>query len=394
MNSEISPSSSFAALPVRRRETLEIFDTALKLYRRYFWVLIGWSALVSATALTSIFAGPLYLLTMPFLYGSVSCCVAGAVRGQNVGFRQCWQFSKPRYGAMLGVLFLSFLVFLAAMMALYLAMFLIGIAGISLLANAPEPVQIVAAVIGVITWLLFVSVAGVVAFGWVNMVPIVACLEDDKRGTAAMGRAFELLKGHWRRVFGMSLVLGLAVLAVLAIVGGLYGLFNMGAIQEVFGGDFSESGFMGLMMTFGGFMSVFSMLWIPAQNLVIAVLYLDLRVRREALDLEWTAYSSAPAPAPITGEFAPNHSSLAAENTSVSPDLTAPATFAPSPASFSAASPTSFSSSPVEVPAALEVTPNNDAPQISLGAVDNDPVISPREGVEQRNVVTEEAERG
>jgi hypothetical protein len=44
MNSELSPPTAFAALPVRRRETLEIFDTALKLYRRYFWVLLGWSA--------------------------------------------------------------------------------------------------------------------------------------------------------------------------------------------------------------------------------------------------------------------------------------------------------------------------------------------------------------
>ncbi|MBW3634876.1 MAG: hypothetical protein KY445_00245 [Armatimonadetes bacterium] len=323
MNSELSPPTAFPALPVRRRETLEIFDTALKLYRRYFWVLLGWSALVSVMALVPILNW-LSLFTLPLLYGAASCCVAAAVRGQGVRFRQCWQFTKPRYGALLGVIFLSWLVLGAFAIALSIAFSFVIFGGVLSLANAPQPVQIVVGVIGYVLFLVLFGALGVVAFGWSSMVPIVACLEDDKRGAAALGRSFELLKGNWRRVFGMSLLLGLAVLTVMGIIGGGYSLLAWDGLREIFNGAIpSENAIFGLAMTVGGFMTVFFTLWNPAQSLVIAVLYLDLRVRREALDLEWTAYASAP-PAPLeTPPFAPTE---APRQTDIAHDI-APTSF-------------------------------------------------------------------
>jgi hypothetical protein len=260
-----------------------------------------------------------------------------------VKFRQCWQFTKPRYGALLGVVILSWIVLGAIFVALYIGAIAVGAAGVWALSGAPEPVQIVAAVIGILLILVGFSAMGVVAFGWASMVPIVACLEDDKRGSAALGRAFELLKGNWKRVFGMSLLLGLAVLAVLGIIGGGYSILNWDGLREVFGGGASpsESGLVALMLTFGGFMTVFGTLWNPAQCLVIAVLYLDLRVRREALDLEWTSYASAPpastpaasletpsapeiAPAPREGEAAPFNTAPASFTAGAAPHLPQP----------------------------------------------------------------------
>lgn len=296
MNSEINP-HAFPALPVRRRETLEIFDTSLKLYRRYFWVLLGWSALIAVMSLVPILSSFVFF-TMPLLYGAVSCCVAGAVRGQKVSFPQCWSFTKPRYGALLGVVFLSYLVFFAAIVVFYIAAALLGFLGYWALSSAPQPVQTVAIIVGVLLGLVGFSTLGVVAFGWMNMVPIVACLEDDKRGSAALGRAFELLKGQWRRVFGISLILGFAVLAVFGIVVGIYSLVaGFASLRELF--DPSGNAIYGLLGTFGAFWALFLLIWNPAQTLIISVLYLDLRVRREALDIEWTAYASAPAPDPM-----------------------------------------------------------------------------------------------
>jgi hypothetical protein len=293
MISEISP-QPLAALPVRRRETLEIFDTALKLYRRYFWVLLGWSALVSATSLTAIFSTFLYLFVSPLIYGAVSCCVAAAVRGQSVRFRQCWEFTKPRYGAMLGALFLSWIVLVCVIVVIYIASILIVLAGVALLSNAPTPVVVVSSIVGFLVLLVAMSAMGVFAFGWMTMVPIVSCLEDDKRGVPAMGRSLELLKGNWRRVFGMSLIIGLAIGAVMGIVGGactlIVGVGSIGAILT----SSDDAAFWTIFVTFAAFWAMFLTLWNPAQILIIAVLYLDLRVRREALDLEWTAYASAP----------------------------------------------------------------------------------------------------
>ncbi len=300
MNSEITPQTDFPALPVRRRETLEIFDTALKLFRRYFWVLMGWSALVAVMSLIPFINWFSVFFVTPLLYGAVSCCVAAAVRGQKVRFSQCWSFTKPRYSAMLGVVFLSYLVLMGVFLALYIGSILIGLLGYWALSSAPQPVQIVAMIVGGILATVAFSGVGVFAFGWMNMAPIIACLEDDKRGTAAMSRAFELLKGNWGRVFSMSLILGLAILAVFGIIGGVYALVvGLSGLREFFGANPSEGAMLGVMGTFGAFMGLVMLIWTPAQSLVISVLYLDLRVRREALDLEWTAYASAPPSMPL-----------------------------------------------------------------------------------------------
>ncbi len=289
------PASTLPALPVRRRETLEILDTALKLYRRYFWVLLGWSALVSAFSLVPV-VNYFAVFAMPFLFGAVSCCVAAAVRGQSVKFSQCWAFTKPRYGALLGTLLLSYLLFLGIIFALSIAAGLVFLLGAWALSSAPQPLQIVGGIVGFLLGTVAFSIAGVVAFGWTSMVPIVVCLEDDKRSSAAIGRAFDLLKGQWRRVFGLCLILGLAVIAVFTLLGVVYALFGLGALGSIFTSSPSENAIFGLLATFGAFIGLFFLVWNPAQTLVIAVLYLDLRVRREALDLEWTAYASAPAP--------------------------------------------------------------------------------------------------
>lgn len=366
MTSETPP--PFPALPVRRRETLEIFDTALKLYRRYLWVLLGWSALVSVLTFVPLLSLST-LFTMPFLYGAVSCCVAAAVRGQKVTFGQCWSFSKPRYGAMLGILLLSWLILFALIIAFYIAAALLFVAGAVVLSNAPVPVVTVASVIGVLALLVFFSALGVFVFGWVTMVPIVACLEDDKRGTAAMGRALTLLKGHWRRVFGMSLIIGLAATAVLAIVMGLGGVVSALRFNELFS-NFSEDAFFGLMATFGALMGFFMLIWNPAQMLIIAVLYLDLRVRHEALDLEWTAYATAPAvPASEASALEPS----AVAQLTVPDGITAPSSFSSmptvegipatpppvevAPASFGAGSTGSESVNPTGFSPAAEVSP-------------------------------------
>lgn len=396
MISEI-PSPTLAALPVRRRETLEIFDTALKLYRRYFWVLLAWSAIVSLSFLTFYFSTITYLFTTPLLFGAVSCCVAAAVRGQGVGFRQCWEFTKPRYGAMLGALFLSWLIFFAAMIVFYIAIVLLGIGAAFALANAPLPVQVVAGVTGGVLVLCFFSAVAVFAFAWLTMVPIVSCLEDDKRGTPAMGRALELLKGNWRRVFGLSVLLGLAMLAVMGIIAGIYMLFaGVASIGQLFSA--SDSAIFGLVATLTGFWGLFNVIWTPAQTLIIAVLYLDLRVRREALDLEWTAYTSAPPPLPsdvaletgATGlvELAPGAevgpTSLAAGGVTDIAAADAPATNAPAPAEAAEFSPTGFAAPagppPVpisEIPAAPEPFTSIFPPAPSLFENPIEPTVEP-----------------
>ena len=286
--------TSFAALPVRQRGTLEIIDTAMKLYRRYFGVLMGWSALVAVMTLLSSMVPFGAFLVYPLIAGSGCCAIAAAVRGQTIGFSQVWDFTKPRYGALMLLTFLSTLLMGVAVGVVFIAAMIIALAGVWLmsLVSAPDAITGIVGVIGVIVAMIVGSVLSVFAYAWLGLVPIIACLEDDKRSTAAMGRAWELMKGSWARVLGLSTLLSIAVLAIMGIVGGSMALYGQG--MGLFTDDISESAILGLGLTFSAFIGLFFLFWNPIQTLVLAVLYLDLRVRKEALDLEWSSYASAP----------------------------------------------------------------------------------------------------
>ena len=286
--------TSFAALPVRQRGTLEIIDTAMKLYRRYFGVLMAWSAIVSVSWIFGSIVPFGSLLAYPLTAGSVACCIAAAVRGQTISFAQVWEFTKPRYGALLLLVVLSGLIMSVAFLAVFLLSMLITLGGAWLLSatNAPDEVGIIVGGIAVFLALVVGSVLSVFAYAWLGLIPIIACLEDDKRGVAAMGRAWDLMKGSWRRVLGLATLLTIAVMAVMGIVIGSLALFGSGL--GAFLDDPSEAALLGLSFSFLGIFGLFFLFWNPIQTLILAVLYLDLRVRKEALDLEWNSYSSAP----------------------------------------------------------------------------------------------------
>ena len=351
----MSPESNFPALPVRQRGTLEIIDTAMKLYRRYFGVLMGWSALTAVLmVLISLpTCGLGVLLAYPLVPGAGCCAIAAAVRGQRITFNQVWEFTKPRFGALILVTLLSGLLFSVAYGVVSLVWLAFSLGGTWFFSaiNAPTEVTVVVAIIGTVVGLLVSSVLYMMAYAWMSLVPIIACLEDDKRSAAALGRAWDLMKGHWKRVLGLSTLLSIAVVAVMGIVGGSIALFGDGI--GAFTDDASELAIIGVSLTFSAFIGLFLLFWNPIQTLVLAVLYLDLRVRNEALDLEWNSYASAP-PAQTN---APEIAAAELANNSAAPEL--------APASMSGYAP--GSSAPAIAATSSAPTPINDAPeQISL----------------------------
>ena len=255
MTSETPP--PFAPLPVRARDTLEIFDTSAKLYKRYFWVLLGWSALTELGSLLSNLAMLLspnnqgagvvaWFVTLglkPLLVGAIACCIAAAVRGQPLSFWQCWNFSRPRYGATLGQIVLVWILGGLALVALIAIATLVGALAAFVVSQTALIVQIlVSALLGLVAIVAF-GVLGSFIFAWIYMTPLVVCLEDDRRGGAAQTRAWELLKQQWRRVTALVSIVSLAILAGLAIVLGFSALF-LGAskLPEMMTGTFWESG--------------------------------------------------------------------------------------------------------------------------------------------------------
>jgi len=344
-----TPAPPFAPLPVRARTTLEIFDTAFKLFRRYAGVLLAWSFLSSLINLIP-FGEFAYLFTLPLFYGAVACVLAAAVRGQNVQFGQVWGFTKPRYGALLGVLILAGLLFFALLFGVSLGVSLLTVLVIQATSQFGTAAYVLAWIVGIIGGTTLTSLLLAVTTGWFTLAPLVACLEDQHRGSSALGRAWSLLSGSWRKACAVSVVTSLALGAAMAILGSAILFIFYGGFDKFVGASASDSAMLSLVAGWSGFFTLFLTFSMPVQTLIIGVFYLDLRTRKEALDLEWTNYAAQPEPSPEP---------LAARAT------------APAPASSPPAAPDQFPSalSAGAVPPAFSATaPTFDGPPPNVAA--------------------------
>ncbi len=360
---------TFAPLPLRARGGLEIVDVALKVYRRYFGVLLGWSALVVICSFIPIVNYVAWLLT-PLIIGATMCCIAAAVRGQPVHFAQCWQFTKGRFGPMLGMYVLGFIIVFAVMMAVFLLCGLLLFLGVQIFQNAPPALQITAGVVGGLALLVLATLLSAVAMIWLNMVPIVVCMEDDKHNTRALARAYDLMRGHWLRVTTVITVLSLGVLAVMGILfvtGAM--LVGLSTLRDLALGQTPSGAVWGGIIGLGLLWVLLWTLWNPVFYLTLALFYLDIRVRKEALDLEWTAHATAPAVSPAE---AVNYAATPAFSPIESPVM-------PSSAVQSPVAPPSSLTPTAAAPAAsaAPAPPATPAAAISSGAPSSPPFAEP-----------------
>jgi hypothetical protein len=279
-------------LPLRRRGTLEIFDVALKLFKRYFPPLIVWSlvsGLVGLLGMVIPMAGWLISLAVaPLLFGAVGCCVAAAVHGRDVSVKDSWNFISRRYGAVLSVYILSGLLSFVIAIGFIVIFSLLIVGGAAFFASRSGSVFAIAGIIilGLVGSFLFYCV-----FAWMTTVPLALCLEGDgQNNTRFLSRTYELMRGHWWRIFGLVSLVGLAMLGLTIILGGVANaIFGLGTLKDITSGHFSPVSITKVLAGYVESSSIVSILWVPFYYLSLGVQYLDLRVRKEALDLEWAA---------------------------------------------------------------------------------------------------------
>jgi hypothetical protein len=112
---------------------------------------------------------------------------------------------------------------------------------------------------------------------WSVAVP--ALLIEGTRGFAALGRSFNLVRRRWWPTFGILLLANLLATTV------SFG-FGLLALPLVFAGRDNEFVFD---LANGVFGAVASVVTIPFVAAVVAVIYFDLRVRKEGFDLQLMA---------------------------------------------------------------------------------------------------------
>lgn len=210
--------------------------------------------------------------------------VSRAVLGRTVTLGEAWRDSRPQLPRLLGLLVLVPLLVILAL--------LVGSApGIALLAMGATPLGVALLLVG----LLAGTVAAV--WIWVRLSLSAPALMLEKQGViTAMQRSSKLVRGCWWRVFGVQLLAAILVVIVSSIIQmptTFIGMIVGGRGVSAFAGTPPTTGLVYLIIAAIGAI-IASTITFPIRAGVTALLYLDQRIRREALDLELARAAGIP----------------------------------------------------------------------------------------------------
>jgi hypothetical protein len=227
-----------------------IFDGAFSLYRRHFVTLVGAVGVIAVPiALLEIAAGPAGFL-VSFMAGLITPAVGALIA------RDAASGVTPTIGGVwrrMGRLMLPLIV-------TAILVFLIAIVGA-----------------------IFFIIPGVLFFVWFSL-SAQAIAIDDRRYFSAMARSRELVRGSWWRVFGILLLAAIMV----GIATGLVQSFVTGALALVgvgHGLTFASTQANTDVVPAAIGSAAATLLVSPVGALISALLFFDLRLRKEGTDI-------------------------------------------------------------------------------------------------------------
>ncbi|MFR9673920.1 hypothetical protein [Streptomyces sp. TR06-5] len=219
--------------------------------------------------------------------------VSRAVLGRPVSLPDTWREARPRLLGMLGLTLLMLLVVLFSVAVGTLPGLLVAAAG-----SAAEGSLL--AVLG--------GLGGVVLGIWLWVLFCLAppALMLEKQGVVtALRRSAKLVRGTWWRIFGIQVLALLLVQAVGSLVQMPFSLIGIAAqgndLGDLFNGSLEVSWPYLIALGVGAVLAM--TVTLPLNAGITALLYVDQRIRREALDLEIARaagidHDSAPPPTP------------------------------------------------------------------------------------------------
>jgi hypothetical protein len=202
---------------------------------------------------------------------SAACfkAVADAYLGHRPEWRASMRVAIRRLGSVLWIIFLGGMVWVGVPVTVIAGGALLGAVVVQ---GDAAPLVVVPAVLG-----------GLVAGVWLYIsfaVAVPALLTEDARGSSALKRSFRLIRGRWWPAFAL-LVLGAILTAIVSNVVAL----GLNALTFT---DLGEDTLARLIISAVS-STVASVIATPFQAAFVAVLYFDLRVRKEGFDLELLA---------------------------------------------------------------------------------------------------------
>ncbi|MFE4670759.1 glycerophosphoryl diester phosphodiesterase membrane domain-containing protein [Streptomyces sp. NPDC056716] len=199
-----------------------------------------------------------------------------AVLGKSVTTAEAWRDARPQVLRLFGLIGLLLLILVGIVALGAVPSILVAAAGGGSAAVAFSTLLIIGAAVVALWTMVRLSLA------------TPALMLEKQSITKAMARSLKLVRGSWWRIFGIQL-LALVIANVIAMIV-VVPFVLIGATVDGGGiSAFIESG-TGLGWTFlviGGIGSVIgSMITLPITAGVLVLLYIDQRIRREALDLD------------------------------------------------------------------------------------------------------------
>ncbi|MFD0260318.1 hypothetical protein ACFRKE_08300 [Kitasatospora indigofera] len=302
-------------IPLRPLGVGEILDGAFSTVRRHWRttlgislglavlqqtvvVLVQWqsyenpdSVLPAVSALVSL---PLNLLIGVVATALLTMVVSRAILGRPVTVGEAWRDSRPRVLQLVGLTLLNLLIVLG------FAVVALGPLFGYLLATGSDRNP------GLVGLLVLFAAAVVAAAFWILIQLSLAApaLMLEKQGIrAAFSRSRRLVRGSWWRVCGIS-VLGTVLVSIIAgIIEIPFSLVGVVMAGDELLGDSLTSGLdpalpLGALVVIavGGVLG--GAVTIPAGAAINVLIYVDQRIRREALDIELTRAAGLAEPGP------------------------------------------------------------------------------------------------
>jgi hypothetical protein len=174
-----------------------------------------------------------------------------------------------------GRLFLAGLAVFFAILAMWVVVF-IAAGVVAFLARGAGAVAFV-----VIGLAVIVAIVGTfyLAASWL-IAPVIVVVE--RMGPlAALSRSWRLSEGNRWRIIGIQALLGILNLVLSILIAGIFGALDAG------GGETGQLGVATVVENLVNFAS--TIIWAPVEWIAFTVLYYDLRVRKEAFDLQLAA---------------------------------------------------------------------------------------------------------
>jgi hypothetical protein len=199
-----------------------------------------------------------------------------AVLGRPVTVGEAWRESRPQVLRLFGLIIVVMSIGLGIVAVGVLPGVLIAVAGQTEAGTALAALGGLAAAIVAVWVAIRLSLAS-------------PALMLEKQGIKkALGRSVKLVRGSWWRIFGIQLLASVIAYIVSAVVGVPFSLFAAAFAGDGVTGLLDGTGGLGwTYLVINGIGSVIgSTIMLPITAGVTVLLYIDQRIRREALDLE------------------------------------------------------------------------------------------------------------